>query len=228
MKKLLVVDDEKDMLELVRYKFEQEGFAVVTADAGETAIDLARREAPSAIVLDIMMPGLDGLEVLKRLRGDQRTESIPIIFLTAKAGEADRVVGLELGADDYVVKPFSPRELVARVKAVLRRTERKTEQPTVTSAGPIRLDASRREVRVKDDTVPLTTTEFDLLRLLANNPGRVYTRPELMERTRGSDSVTTERAVDAHIAAIRRKLGEKAGEWVETVRGYGYRFRDEG
>jgi len=228
VKKLLVVDDEKDMLELVRYKFEQEGFSVVSTDSGERALDLAKKEAPSAVVLDIMMPGLDGLEVLKRLRGDQRTESIPIIFLTAKAGEADRVVGLELGADDYVVKPFSPRELVARVKAVLRRTERKTEQPTVTSAGPIRLDASRREVRVKDDTVPLTTTEFDLLRLLANNPGRVYTRPELMERTRGSDSVTTERAVDAHIAAIRRKLGEKAGEWVETVRGYGYRFRDEG
>ncbi|HZU97635.1 MAG TPA: response regulator transcription factor [Planctomycetota bacterium] len=228
MKKLLVVDDEKDMLELVRYKFEQEGFSVVATESGERAVELAKKEAPSAVLLDIMMPGLDGLEVLKRLRGDQRTEAIPIIFLTAKAGEADRVVGLELGADDYVVKPFSPRELVARVKAVLRRTERKQEQPTVTTAGPIRMDASRREARVGDDVVPLTTTEFDLLRLLANNPGRVYTRPELMERTRGPDTVTTERAVDAHIAAIRRKLGDKAGEWVETVRGYGYRFRDEG
>jgi DNA-binding response OmpR family regulator len=228
VKKLLVVDDEKDMLELVRYKFEQEGFSVAVADGGERALELARREAPSAIVLDIMMPGLDGLEVLKRLRGDNRTESIPIIFLTAKAGEADRVVGLELGADDYVVKPFSPRELVARVKAVLRRTEKKAEQPTLTVAGPIRIDASRREVKVEDALVPLTTTEFDLLRLLAGNPGRVYTRPELMERTRGSDSVTTERAVDAHIAAIRRKLGERAGEWVETVRGYGYRFKDAG
>ncbi len=126
------------------------------------------------------------------------------------------------------MKPFSPRELVARVKAVLRRTEKKAEQPTLTVAGPIRIDASRREVKVEDSLVPLTTTEFDLLRLLAGNPGRVYTRPELMERTRGSDSVTTERAVDAHIAAIRRKLGERAGDWVETVRGYGYRFKDAG
>jgi DNA-binding response OmpR family regulator len=226
VKKLLVVDDEKDMLELVKYGFEQDGFAVTTALSGEKALDVARRDAPAAVVLDLMMPGLDGLEVLKRLRSDARTQTIPVILLTAKGGEADRVVGLELGADDYVVKPFSPRELLARVKAVLRRTERREEPAALVSVGPIKIDSSRREVRVADATVPLTTTEFDMLRLLASHPGRVYTRAELLERVRGSDALATDRAIDAHIAAIRRKLGEDAAEWVETVRGYGYRFKD--
>ena len=226
MKKLLVVDDEKDMIELVKYGFEQDGFGVVTATSGERALELARREAPDAVILDVMMPGLDGLEVLKRLRSDQRTQSIPIILLSAKGGEADRVVGLELGADDYVVKPFSPRELIARVKAVLRRTERREEPAALVAAGPIKIDSTRREVRVEESVVPLTTTEFDMLRLLASHPGRVYTRAELLERVRGSDALATDRAIDAHIAAIRRKLGESAADWVETVRGYGYRFRD--
>ncbi|MEZ0227678.1 MAG: response regulator transcription factor, partial [Planctomycetota bacterium] len=214
MKKVLVVDDEKDMLELVKYGFEQDGFGVVTATSGEKALELAKRETPSAIILDVMMPGLDGLEVLKRLRGDQRTQSIPIILLTAKGGEADRVVGLELGADDYVVKPFSPRELIARVKAVLRRTERREEPATVVAVGPIKIDSTRREVRVAEGVVPLTTTEFDMLRLLASHPGRVYTRAELLERVRGSDALATDRAIDAHIAAIRRKLGDGAADWV--------------
>lgn len=226
MKKLLVVDDEKDMIELVRYGFEQDGFGVLTATSGERALEVARKEMPSAVILDVMMPGLDGLEVLRRLRGDPRTQAIPIILLTAKGGEADRVVGLELGADDYVVKPFSPRELIARVKAVLRRTERRDEPATVVSAGPLKIDSTRREVRIADNVVPLTTTEFDMLRLLASHPGRVYTRAELLERVRGSDALATDRAIDAHIAAIRRKLGDPASDWVETVRGYGYRFRD--
>jgi two-component system alkaline phosphatase synthesis response regulator PhoP len=226
VKKLLVVDDEKDMLELVRYGFEQDGFQVVTAASGERALELARKEAPSAVILDVMMPGLDGLEVLRHLRGDARTQSIPIILLTAKGGEADRVVGLELGADDYVVKPFSPRELLARVKAVLRRTERRDEPVSLVAAGPIKIDSTRREVRVEESVVPLTTTEFDMLRLLASHPGRVYTRAELLERVRGSDALATDRAIDAHIAAIRRKLGDSAADFVETVRGYGYRFRD--
>jgi DNA-binding response OmpR family regulator len=226
VKKLLVVDDEKDMIELVRYKFEKEGYSVLTADSGERALEITAKEQPNAIVLDIMMPGLDGLDVLRSLRSDARTASLPVILLTAKGEEADRIVGLELGADDYVVKPFSPRELLARVKAVLRRTERRDEPALIVSAGPIRIDATRREIRVEGALVPLTTTEFDLLRLLASNPGRVYTRAELIDRARGNDAIVTDRVIDAHIAAVRRKLGDQAAEWVETVRGYGYRFRD--
>jgi DNA-binding response OmpR family regulator len=228
VKKLLVVDDEKDLLELARYRFEQEGFHVLTAESGERALELVRKDAPSAVVLDVMMPGLDGLDVLRRLRNAPESSALPVILLTAKGDEADRVVGLELGADDYVVKPFSPRELVARVKAVLRRVDRRDETPKIVVAGPLKMDTSRREVLVDGKPAPLTTTEFDVLLLLASKPGRVYTRAELIDRARGSDAVVTDRVIDAHVASIRRKLGEDAAAWVETVRGYGYRFRDEG
>jgi len=226
VKTVLVVDDEKDMLELVRYRLEQEGFSVLTADSGENALELLREETVNALVLDIMMPGLDGLDVLRRIRAQPSGASLPVILLTAKSEEADRVVGLELGADDYVVKPFSPRELLARVKAVLRRSDRSTEERPVLAAGPIRIDSLRREAMVSGNVVPLTTTEFELLRVLAVDPGRVYTRSELIEKARGSNAVVTDRVIDAHIASVRRKLGEPAAEWVETVRGYGYRFRD--
>jgi DNA-binding response OmpR family regulator len=226
VKRILVVEDEPDMVELVRYNLEKEGYKVDAAKDGLEALDLARRAVFDLIVLDLMLPGLDGFEVLKRLRVGRTSAQTPVILLTAKGGEADRVLGLELGADDYVVKPFSPRELTARVKAVLRRTARAAEGPPVIRAGPIAIDVSKREVTVNGKAAPLTATEFDLLRFLAERPGRALKRNELIDGALGEDALVTDRVIDAHIAAIRRKLGEEGAAWIETVRGYGYRFRE--
>jgi two-component system alkaline phosphatase synthesis response regulator PhoP len=226
MKRVLVVEDEPDMVELVRYNLEKSGFKVEAAADGERGLELARRSLPDAIVLDLMLPGVDGLEVLRRLKAQPKTASTPVILLTAKDGEADRVVGLELGADDYVVKPFSPRELVARVKVVLRRVSRAAEPVPVISAGPIVIDCGKREVTVEGAPAPLTSTEFELLRYLAERPGRALKRNELIDGALGEDAVVTDRVIDAHIAAVRRKLGEKGAAYIETMRGYGYRFRE--
>jgi two-component system alkaline phosphatase synthesis response regulator PhoP len=227
MKKILLIEDEPDMAELVRYNLEKDGFKVESADRGEAGLEKARRAPPDLVILDLMLPGVDGLDVLRRLRAGREAPHVPVILLTAKAGEADRVVGLELGADDYVVKPFSPRELVARVKAILRRTERAIEGPPVLRAGPIVVDSGKREVTVEGVPAPLTATEFDLLRFLAERPGRALTRNELIDGALGEDAMVTDRVIDAHIAAVRKKLGERGAAYVETIRGYGYRFRDD-
>jgi two-component system phosphate regulon response regulator PhoB len=227
MSRVLVVDDEPDLLELVRYNLEKEGFRVDTARDAEEGLAALRRATPAAIVLDLMLPGSSGLEVLKRLRASPQTSGIPVIILTAKGAEADRVVGLELGADDYVVKPFSPRELVARVRAVLRRSKRAADSaPPVVRAGPLEIDTEKRTVTAAGAAAPLTTTEFDLLLCLARRPGRAFKRGELIAEALGEDAVVTERVIDAHVAAVRRKLGEEAGAWIETLRGFGYRFRE--
>ncbi len=228
MKKVLIVDDEPDLVELVRYNLEKEGFKVEAAKDGEQALGAARRFLPDLVLLDLMLPGVDGLEVLRRLRSGRTSGQTPVIVLTAKGGEADRVVGLELGADDYIVKPFSPRELVARVKAVLRRTARAIEGPSAIEAGPLAIDVSKREVTVAGEPVPLTATEFDLLHYLASHPGRAFKRNELIDGALGEDAVVTDRVIDAHIAAIRRKLGERASAYIETLRGFGYRFKELG
>ncbi len=222
---VLAIDDEKDLIELVRYNLEKEGFQVKSARDGETGLALAAQDEPDLILIDLMLPGIDGLDVCRRLKSNSRTASIPLIMLTAKSGESDRVVGLELGADDYIVKPFSPRELVARVRALLRRATSQQEVPARIIRGNLLIDLDRREVACADVPVTLTATEFRLLHFLASHPGRVFTRGELIDNVLGRDIVVLDRTVDVHVMALRRKLG-KCACCVETVRGFGYKFRE--
>lgn len=223
---ILVVEDEDDILELVTYNLRKDGFNVTTAATGPEALDAVRNSRPMLILLDLMLPGLDGLEVCRRLKSDQDTATIPIVMLTAKGEEADIVSGLELGADDYITKPFSPRVMVARARAVLRRLT----TPPASSHGAIHahglvIDPRRREVRFRDRTIPLTYTEFGVLHTLAKRPGWVFTRYQIVDAVRGEDYVVTPRAVDVQVVGLRKKLGA-AGKLIETVRGVGYRFRD--
>ncbi len=221
--RILVVDDEKKIAGLVKAYLEKEGYQVVVAYDGETALELFRQEPPDLVVLDIMLPGLDGLEFCRRVRLDSRA---PIIMLSARAEEIDRVVGLEVGADDYVTKPFSPRELVARVRAVLRRGRVSLPGEPAMARGPLLIDRGRRSVQVEEEEVSLTATEFDMLAGLAERPGQVFNRRQLLLLSQGDYFEGYERTVDTHVKNIRRKLREKAGDWdfVETVHGVGYRF----
>jgi len=223
---VLVIDDEKDLIELVRYNLEKNGFDVRDARDGESGLAKAAQLKPDVILLDVMLPGMDGLEVCRRLRSSSATSRVPVIMLTAKTEEADRVVGLELGADDYVTKPFSPRELVARLKAVLRRTSAQEEPRDVIRRGNLTIDLTRREVSCRGSCIPLTATEFRLLHFLAARPGRVFSRAEIIDGALGQEIAVLDRTVDVHIVALRRKLG-KCQEWIETIRGFGYRFREE-
>ena len=224
--KILVVDDEPDALELISYNLKAAGFDVVTADDGEEALKKARANIPALILLDVMLPEVDGLEVCKTLRRDPATSAIPIIMLTAKAAEIDRVLGLELGADDYVTKPFSPRELVLRVKALLRR--RLPTEPEVQNLdfADLKIDIPRHEVLVKGKSVELTATEFKLLTVLAERRGRVQSRDALLRDVWEYDNFIDTRTVDTHMRRLRDKLGEAAGH-LDTVRGVGYRFVDK-
>ena len=222
---ILVIDDERDLLELVRYNLEKEGYDAICAADGETGLAIAAKHKPALVLLDLMMPGKDGLEVCRQLRADHRTNRVPIIMLTAKATEADRVVGLELGADDYIIKPFSPRELVARVKAVLRRSEAQREPMEVLGDGEVQIDLHGHEVTAMGQRIQLTATEFRILQFLATRVGKVASRDEIIDVALGRDAAIFDRTVDVHITSIRRKLG-KAGEKIETVRGFGYKFRD--
>ena len=222
---ILVIDDEPDVLELVEFNLKKDGYETIVAKNGQSGLDIAKKHLPDLIVLDIMMPGLDGLEVCRELRNDQRTRQIPMIMLTAKTAEADRIVGLELGADDYVTKPFSPRELVARVRALLRRATSTQEAPTVIRQGEVLIDLSRHEVTSAGKQVTLTPTEFRILHFIAARPGRVLSREQIIEAAVGNDMAVFDRTIDVHIAAIRRKLG-KAGDRIETIRGFGYKWRE--
>lgn len=223
--RILVVDDEPDLLELVRVNLAQAGFEVTTAEDGREALAQVRRSLPELIVLDLMLPDVSGTEVCRRLRADPETESVPIIMLTARADEVDRVVGLELGADDYVTKPFSPRELALRVRAVLRRQGRGSADEGSLSRGPLRVDPSSHRCFVDDAEVELTAKEFALLKGLMQRPGRVLTREQLLRDVWGSDITVTTRTIDTHLKRLREKLGV-AGGLIETVRGVGYRFSD--
>jgi DNA-binding response OmpR family regulator len=222
---VLVIDDEKDLQELVRYNLEKEGFDVILARDGASGLDIALHHRPDLIVLDLMMPGMDGLDVCRRLRADERGRKVPLLMLTAKATEADRVVGLELGADDYVTKPFSPRELVARIRAILRRTQAQAEPAEVIRRGDLVIDVGCHQVTCAGHEVQLTATEFRILQFLASRPGRVLKRDEIIDAAMDRDSDVFDRTIDVHVTAIRRKLG-RGGELIETVRGFGYRFRD--
>jgi len=221
---VLVIDDEKDLIELITYNLGKEGYDVIAASDGQEGLDVVKRHRPDLVVLDLMMPGLDGLQVCQRLRSDSRTMGVPIIMLTAKATEADRVVGLEFGADDYITKPFSPREVVARVKAVLRRSTPQPEEQQLIRCGELVIDLSGHEVTYRGQRVALTATEFRILQFLANRPGRVFSRDEIIDAALGNETAVFDRTVDVHITAIRRKLGA-GGEQVETIRGFGYKFR---
>jgi two-component system phosphate regulon response regulator PhoB len=223
---ILAVDDEEDILELIRFNLKREGYKVSCAATGEEALRQVRTDKPDLVLLDLMLPGLDGLEVCKRLKREPRTEDIPIIMVTAKGEESDVVAGLELGADDYVTKPFSPKVLVARVRAVLRRHN---AEPVEENAGirihDIVINPGRHEVLAAGKNVSLTFTEFRILHFLARRPGWVFTRMQIVDAARGEDVAVTDRSVDVHIVSLRRKLGD-AGEYIETVRGVGYRFKE--
>ena len=224
--KVLVVDDEEDILELLKFNLSREGYQVPCAASGEQALGLVRSERPDLIVLDLMLPGIDGLEVTRRLKNDPNTKNLPIVMLTAKGDEADIVTGLELGADDYITKPFSPRILIARIRAVLRRRIKgQTEETSVLRIHDIEIDPGRHEVLVNEKPVQLTFTEFGILNYLARRPGWVFTRLQIVEAVRGEDHPVTDRSVDVQIVGLRRKLGP-AGKYIETVRGVGYRFKE--
>src|SRR5215212_9275324 len=222
---ILVIDDEPDLLELVEFNLKKDGYETIVAKNGQSGLEIAQKHLANLIVLDLMMPGLDGLEVCRQLRSDNRTRQIPMIMLTAKSAEADRIVGLELGADDYVTKPFSPRELVARVRALLRRATSTQEAPTVIRQGEVMIDLTRHEVTSAGKQVTLTPTEFRILHFIAARPGRVLSRDQIIDAAVGNDMAVFDRTIDVHIAAIRRKLG-KAGERIETIRGFGYKWRE--
>jgi two-component system phosphate regulon response regulator PhoB len=224
--RILVVDDEPDILELIRYSLTRNNYDMTGVASGEEAFASVRMSPPDLVVLDLMLPGVDGLEVCRRLKNDARTAGIPVIILSAKGEEADVVTGLELGADDYLAKPFSPRVLQARIKAVLRRQQSEPEagDAVITHHG-LQIHPGRHEVQVASAVVQLTLTEFRILHLLARRPGWVFTRNQILEAAQGDDSSVTTRAVDVHIVALRRKLGP-SGDLIETIRGVGYRLEE--
>ncbi|MCF8146765.1 MAG: response regulator [Deltaproteobacteria bacterium] len=224
-KQILVVDDEEDILELISFNLTKEGYDVICTPTGEKALDVIGTERPDLVVLDLMLPGINGLEVAKALRNDPGIRDIPIVMLTAKGEESDIVAGLELGADDYVTKPFSPRILAARVKAVLRRKSADlSDESEVVKIHKLVIHPGRREVLVDQQPVTLTFTEFGILSYLAHRPGWVFTRSQIVDQVKGSEYFVTDRSVDVQIVGLRRKLGS-AGSYIETVRGVGYRLK---
>ncbi|MBI2472786.1 MAG: response regulator [Planctomycetes bacterium] len=223
--KILVVDDEQDLVKLIRYHLEKDGYKVLSASNGEDALFLARRERPELVILDLMLPGIDGLEVCKKLKADSELANTAIVMLTAKGEEVDITLGLKLGADDYVTKPFSPKELVARVQAVLRRSKISPVTKDYIEIEGLTIDTCKHEVTVKNETIPLTLTEFRLLHQLASKPGRVFTRDQLLDAVAGAETFVIDRTVDVHIASLRKKLKAYANRIV-TIRGIGYKFRE--
>ena len=223
---ILVVDDEPDILELIRFNLEREGYFVRTVATGEEALAAAAEAVPDMVVLDLMLPGLDGIEVCRRLKRELPTQGVPVLMLTAKTEDTDIVTGLEIGADDYVTKPFSPKVLIARIRAVLRRTRdapRAETGGTIEFAG-ITMDTNRHEVTVDGVRVNLSATEFSLLEFLGSSPGWVFSRSQIIDAIRGQDYAISERAIDVHVLGLRRKLGQHGGV-IQTVRGVGYRIQ---
>ena len=223
---ILVIEDEEDILALVHYNLAREGFRVATATSGEEGLKAAQAQPPELILLDLMLPGIDGLEVCRALKGAAATAAVPVVIMSAKGEEADVVAGLELGADDYITKPFSPRILIARVRAVLRRRAAEAVTRDAGEAIDLTIHPGRNEVLVRGTPVELTFTEFRVLHTLASRPGWVFTRYQIVNAVRGEDYAVTDRAVDVQVVGLRKKLGP-CGKYIETVRGVGYRFRDE-
>jgi two-component system alkaline phosphatase synthesis response regulator PhoP len=224
--RILLVDDEEDLLELMSYNLTKDGYRVRCVATGEAAVQQARSDAPDLVVLDLLLPNIDGLEVCKLLKNDARTRHIPVVMLTAKGEEADVVTGLELGADDYITKPFSPRVLVARIKAVLRRRSSEAADPeSALTIHDLVIHPGRHEVLAAGSPLTLTLTEFRLLHFLAQRPGWAFTRGQIVDAVKGDDYPVTERSVDVQVAGLRKKLGD-FGIYIETVRGVGYRFKE--
>lgn len=223
---VLVVDDEPKIVKLAKDYLEQGGFRIVTAEDGDSALDVARRESPDMVVLDLNLPGRDGLDVARELR---RLSDIPVIMLTARVEETDRLIGLELGADDYITKPFSPRELVARVRAVLRRAQGGGRQPGLIRAGELEIDLQGHRVRRRGDPVPITRMEFNVLATLVQHPGQAFSRGQLVDRLHGVAYEGYDRSIDSHVKNLRQKLEDDPAEpvYVQTVYGVGYKFNDE-
>jgi two-component system phosphate regulon response regulator PhoB len=224
---ILVVDDEEDIRELVEYNLAKEGYQVLCAATGEAGLSIARNKLPDLIVLDLMLPGIDGLEVCKALKANSKTSQIPVLMLTAKVEDSDIVTGLEVGADDYIAKPFSPKVLVARIRSAFRRKAvRISEEQTVVKHHDIVVDPGRHEVLIKEKRIEeLTHSEFRIFYLLVQRPGTVFTRYQIVDAIRGSDYPVTDRSVDVQIVSIRKKLGS-AGKLIQTVRGVGYKLKD--
>ncbi len=228
---ILVIEDDQDIRELLAYTLGKDGYEVIQAPSGEAGLKAVKDRTPGLIVLDVLLPGIDGLEVLRKVKRDQRLRAIPVIMASARGEEADIVSGLELGADDYVTKPFSPRVLVARVRTALRRAAEagapQAPEPATLSIGDLSLDSDRHELKVNGRLIDLSATEFAILERLARAPGRVFTRAQIIDAVRGRDYPVTDRSVDVQVLSIRKKLGDNA-DLIETVRGVGYRFKDEG
>ena len=225
--KILVIEDEPDLLEVVQYNLEREGHKVIVCRNGEQGLSRIRTDDPDLVILDLMLPGMDGVEVCRQVKSDPVTRNIPVIMVTAKSEESDIVLGLGIGADDYITKPFSPRELVARVKVVLRRGPLREQSGMGERVvrGTLTIDMGRHEARVGEQLLTLTPTEMRLLHFLASHPGRVFPRSHLLTRVIGEDAIVTDRNIDVHVRALRQKLGEN-GSCIETVRGVGYRFAE--
>jgi len=225
---ILVIEDEEDIREILRYNLEREGFEVACAATGEEGLAMARARVPDMILLDLMLPGIQGIEVCRRHRKHEATASVMLIIVSAKGEEADVVSGLEMGADDYVTKPFSPRELAARIRSALRRgrTTRGEAAPAIVTLGALELDPGRHEARVQGEPIELTLAEFRLLNALSASPGRVFTRAQLIQRITGGNHHIVERNVDVHVRSVRKKLGEH-GDLIRTVRGVGYKIDDD-
>ena len=228
MSKVLLVEDEENIRQLIRYNLEKEHFQILEAADGLQGIKTAKAEKPDLIILDLMLPGADGLEVCRTLKGNSLTAALPIIMLTARSEEIDKIIGLELGADDYMTKPFSPRELIARVKAVLRRSQKETSLPGELSVGRLRLNFSRFEVHLGAEKLELTPKEYELLKMLATNLGKVFTREQLLEKVWGYEYFGDTRTVDVHVRHLRAKMSHdpETAERIETIRGFGYRLRE--
>lgn len=226
--KVLIVEDDKDIAELIDYNLKKEKFETEIVNHGAQAFKRASRYEPDLIILDLMLPGVDGLEICRSLKADNRTKSIPVLMLTAKTDEIDRIVGFEVGAEDYLSKPFSPRELLLRVKVILKRTRGGNEGPSMQllSAGPIEIDPNKFQVLINKKEVKLTAIEFKLLQYLVATRGRVATRDSLLDHVWGYESALTTRTVDTHVKRLRAKLGKTAGDFVETIRGIGYRLKE--
>jgi two-component system phosphate regulon response regulator PhoB len=225
--KILVIEDDEDILELVRYNLSREGYQVTCVTSGEEGLKKAKSATYNLIILDLMLPAVDGLEVCRNLKAYPKTVDIPVVMLTAKGEEADIVVGLELGADDYITKPFSPKVLIARIRACLRRkTKEPVDKDSVVKIDDLVIHPGRHQVLIEGKPINLTLTEFRLLHLLARRPGWVFTRDQIVSAVRGEDYIVTDRTVDVQIVGLRKKLG-MSGKYIETVRGIGYRFREQ-
>jgi len=223
--RILIIEDERALTDVLSYNLQREGYDVVVAHDGQEGLRKAQMQLPDLVILDLMLPGLDGLEVCRELRGGERTRHLPLLMLTAKAEETDQLVGFSMGADDYVTKPFSVKVLLQRIKALQRRTEAGADAGEVIEHLGVRIDRVRHKVSSGGREVDLTPTEFRLLECLVRQPGRAFTRPQLMDVAIGEGAVVLERTIDVHIKTLRRKLGEE-GDYIETVRGVGYRFRE--